>query len=118
MKFSTKIASYLILLVHQIPLNSTAQERDVTDQGQVWTGYMTTTRISEKYAIWIDFHYVPDGFFVARIGLTRRFFENMNVTADYAYLSLPVTSNNIKLNSNEHRPWAQIVVNHKVSSKL
>lgn len=109
---------YVFLVLQLVLFSGNAQERDVIDQKQVWAGYMTSSRISEKYAIWNDFHYVPDGFFVARTGLTRRFFQNMNLTAGYAYLSLPVTSNEVKLNRNEHRPWAQVVVNHKVSNKL
>lgn len=93
-------------------------QNDVIDNEQVWVGYMTSSRISEKYYIWNDYHYVPDGFFVARTGLTRRFFENLDLTAGYAYLNLPVTSEGNELNRNEHRPWAQMVVNHKVSNKL
>ena len=84
----------------------------------MWVGYMTSGKLSEKYSLWNDFHYVPDGFFVARTGLTRFFHENLNLTAGYAYLNVPTQSDGVSLNRNEHRPWMQMVANHKVSNKL
>ncbi len=114
-----KVSWILFTILLNIILTSKLKaQSDVINNEQVWLGYMTSAQISEKYFLWNDYHYVPDGFFVARTGLTRRFFSNLDVTAGYAYLNLPVVSDGIDLNRNEHRPWAQMVVNHKVSSKL
>ncbi len=95
-----------------------AQEKQITSNEQFWVGYMTSGKISEKYSIWNDFHYVPNGFFVARTGLTRFFQKNLNVTAGYAYLNVPTQSEGVELSRNEHRPWMQMVAKHKVSNKL
>lgn len=114
-KISFIFLSLLLLSNFASELNA---QNEVINNEQSWVGYMTSAQISEKYYLWNDFHYVPDGFFVARTGLTRRFFENLDVTAGYAYLNLPVTSEGNNLNRNEHRPWSQLVVNHKVSKKL
>lgn len=95
-----------------------AQEKEISNNEQFWIGYMTSGKLSEKYSLWNDFHFVPDGFFVARTGLTRFFHKNLNLTAGYAYLNVPTFSETIKLNRNEHRPWMQMVANHKISDKL
>ncbi|MGY6560546.1 MAG: DUF2490 domain-containing protein [Luteibaculaceae bacterium] len=93
-------------------------ERNVTHQNQQWVGYMTATKINDKWSIWNDFHYVPGAFFVARPGISRHFYKNLILTGGYAYLNLPVTSLETNLNRTEHRPWAQLVANHKVSDKI
>lgn len=108
----------LFIFVITINLHAQEQEKEITNNEQLWMGYMTSGKLSDKYAIWNDFHYVPNGFFVARTGLTRFFHQNLNLTAGYAYLSIPTQNEGITLDRNEHRPWMQMVANHKVSNKL
>lgn len=95
-----------------------SQNKEITDNNQFWGGYMTSAKLSNKYYLWNDFHYVPDGFFVARTGITRTFFEKLYVTAGFAYLNIPTTSNDVKLNRTEYRPWMQMVANHKLTDRL
>jgi hypothetical protein len=95
-----------------------SQEKTVVHQQQQWVGYMTSGKLSEKWSVWNDFHYVPDGFFVARTGISRHFYSNLTLTGGYAYLSIPALSQEVKLFRTEHRPWAQLVANHKVSNRL
>ena len=95
-----------------------SQEKEIKTNQQFWGGYMTSAQISEKYFLWNDFHYVPDGFFVARTGLTRAFYEKLYLTSGFAYLNIPTLSNNVKLNRTEYRPWMQMVANHKLTNDL
>ncbi len=81
------------------------QQREVRQNNQYWLGYMTSTKLNEKYALWNDFHLVPEGFALVRTGLTRNF-TNVAVTGGYALLWLPTGSDN-QLRRHEHRPWGQ-----------
>lgn len=67
---------------------------------------MTSTQLNKKYSLWNDAHFVPDGFFLIRTGITRHL-KPVNITAGYAYGRLPVSAGNGSLNRAEHRPWAQ-----------
>ncbi|WP_188405664.1 DUF2490 domain-containing protein [Psychroflexus salis] len=110
--------SFFILILSLFSIFISAQDKEITSNEQFWMGYMTSGKISEKYSLWNDFHYVPNGFFVARTGLTRFFHKNLNLTAGYAYLNVPTINEGVELKRNEHRPWMQMVANHKVSPKL
>ncbi|MGF1636994.1 MAG: DUF2490 domain-containing protein [Cyclobacteriaceae bacterium] len=92
-----------------------AQQKEVTEQFQSWVGYMTSTRITEKFSWWNDFHYVPGGFFVARTGLTYHFPQRVNITGGYGFLELPTGSIGKELKRREHRPWGQLVVSNPIS---
>lgn len=81
------------------------QQKEVRRNNQYWVGYMTSATLSEKYALWNDFHYVPEGFALIRTGLTRNF-GNAAVTGGYAFLWLPFGPDN-HLKRHEHRPWGQ-----------
>lgn len=99
-------------------LSTFAQEKEITSNEQFWMGYLTSGKLSEKYSLWNDFHYVPNSFFVARTGLTRYFHKNLNLTAGYAYLNIHTLSEGVKLKRKEHRPWMQMVASHKISDRL
>jgi hypothetical protein len=92
--------------------------KQVSEQQQFWFGYMTSGKINEKWSLWNDFHYVPDGFIVFRTGLSRKLIDNLVLTSGYAYLQVPTQAGNKVVARNEHRPWGQFVVNHKVSNRL
>jgi hypothetical protein len=98
---------YVLVLIH-LPLIATAQTKTISTNQQVWFGYMTSTKLNDSYSVWNDFHYVPEGFFVARTGLTHHA-KNTNLTAGYAFLLLPQSTAEPKLKRQEHRPWAQVV---------
>lgn len=109
LSLSAKLPEYWILfLLTILPSCGIAQDKVVIHNQQVWLSYVTSIKISKHYAVWNDFHYVPDGFFVARTGLTHTS-KYINITAGYAFLLLPVSLENLKLERKENRPWAQIV---------
>lgn len=83
------------------------QAKSVREVQQIWLGYMSSTKLSSSYSWWNDFHYVPQGFFVARTGITRQI-KSVNLTGGYAYLLLPTYPGNTQLQRIEHRPWAEI----------
>lgn len=92
-------------------------ESQVKQQGQVWLAYMTQTRFTNLLSLWNDFHFVPDGFFVLRTGLTFHLPENINATAGYAYVGLPMGQLAPELKRPEHRPWMQVVHSHPLGEK-
>lgn len=112
--FSTLITIWLLALSGAVTLR--AQQREVTDNNQVWLGYMTSTRLNDNYSIWNDFHYVPEGFLVLRTGLTRHY-KHTAITAGYGHLWLPLSQANPALKRNEQRPWAQVQFNLPISER-
>ena len=98
------IAFSFFLLWIIFPFKIYAQTKSVQ---QVWFGYMSSTRLSQHYSWWNDFHYVPQGFFVGRTGITRHI-KSVNLTGGYAFLLLPTYSGNPQLLRKEHRPWAEV----------
>jgi hypothetical protein len=92
----------------------TAQKK-VDPNNQVWVGYMTSGKISERYSLWNDFHYVPESFGIIRTGFTRHLSTTAAVTAGYAYLWLSPKTGVTELNRNEHRPWGQLQLNLPVA---
>lgn len=105
-KSKGKFKLSLLLSISVTCISGFSQTKDVNDVKQVWLGYMSSTRLSQHYSWWNDFHFVPQGFFVARTGITRHI-KSVNLTAGYAYLLLPTYSGS-SLQRKEHRPWAEI----------
>ncbi len=105
-KVSVLLCCSVLLLSKSI--NSMAQSKNVKSVNQFWLGYMSSTKLSEHYSWWNDFHYVPEGFFVARTGITHHF-TSFNLTGGYAFLLLPQSQLNPILTRREHRPWGQVV---------
>ena len=89
-----------------------AQATSVDTRYQLWLGYMTQLRFSERYGWWNDAHFVPGSFYVLRTGLTYRWTERLHATLGYAYLGLSLGSTG-KLERPEHRPWGQLVYNQR-----
>lgn len=105
----------MLLLWLALPSELAAQQKEVQQNDQVWLGYMTSARVSERFSIWNDFHYIPEGFGVARTGLTTHFPNRIDLTAGYAHVWLPVGD---ELRRHEHRPWAQVVIPTPLGSNL
>ncbi len=85
-----------------------ATEKTITEQAQLWLGLMTQTRVSKPISLWNDVHFVPQGFFLARTGVTWHFTESMSGTGGYAFGLLPVGTP-VALERVEHRPWLQLL---------
>lgn len=112
---SFKCTALIMFLL--IPVTLYAQDRSTQTNNQYWLGYMTSTRISDKYSVWNDFHLVPEGFAVVRTGLTRNF-PKASITGGYAFLWLPPGSGNTSLTRLEHRPWGQVQFTLPVSGRI
>ena len=113
-----KLRNIIVLYFFLVSLVSLAQtNKSIKANKQIWFGYMTSAPINSHYSLWNDFHFVPKGFCVARTGLTRHW-DNVAVTGGFAYLGLPVSSNNKSLKRNEYRPWAQITWNATTRTHL
>jgi hypothetical protein len=92
------------------------QAKTTVENNQLWLGYITSTKVSDHYSIWNDFHYVPEGFGIVRTGLTRHF-SNHSITGGYAFAWLTPGGDNKTLSRHEHRPWAQLQFNLPVNTK-
>ena len=114
--FIRRIRTGLFFLLF-VPALLHAQSKTVHTGNQYWIGYMTSSKIAEKYSVWNDFHLVPEGFCVVRTGLTRHF-ANTAITGGYAFLWLPPGSGKTALTRLEHRPWGQIQFNLPVNDKF
>lgn len=106
-----------ILSISMLLSADTFAQRSITSQSQYWLGYMTSTELSHQYSWWNDTHYVPDGFFILRTGLTYTV-KKASVTAGYAHAWLPASSSNTDLIRNENRPWAQVQFTLPINTAL
>jgi hypothetical protein len=86
-------------------------------RGEIWGGYISSVKISDHFAVWNDFHFVPNSFFASRHGLTWAVNNNFDLTSGYAFVTTSTAFSN-KLNRLEHRPWGQVVARFNVSGKF
>ncbi|MCC5918018.1 MAG: DUF2490 domain-containing protein [Cryomorphaceae bacterium] len=75
---------------------------------ELWGGYITTTKLNEKFSLWNDFHYVTNAFWANRHGITYELHKYVGVSAGYAYVTTatPFTNDFIR---DEDRIWWQVV---------
>lgn len=105
-----------VFLLSFLPLGA-ATRTDETS-AQYWLGYITSYRLSERYSLWNDWHYVPTSFFVSRHGVTRHLSSQVSVTGGYAWALLTTPgSGSDRLDRFEHRPWAQLLLNIPLGTK-
>ncbi|MEZ4824799.1 MAG: DUF2490 domain-containing protein [Bacteroidia bacterium] len=119
MKTSEKnrIPGLLILLIvfALVPGFVQGQNKTIVNSQHIWLAYMTSAKINKNYSLWNDVHYVPNGFFIARTGITRHF-DNISITGGYTFALLPLPTPAHNLGRIEHRPWGQIQVVHPVNN--
>lgn len=92
--------------------------RELAHQPQLWLGYMTQTRVSDRASLWNDAHFVPSSFYIVRTGATVHPTESTALTAGYAYLGLPAGSLTRDFKRTEHRPWGQGVYSGAVTDGI
>lgn len=106
----------LIFILFQ-GLKQMAQE-DFVYENQVWVGYLTDTKVSNRISIWNDVHYVPESFLILRTGATYRFNFSEKVkgstTLGFARLWL-YSRNDATPTKNEYRPWGQTVASFQLN---
>jgi hypothetical protein len=86
---------------------------------ETWWGVMTSVRVSEKWSVWNDAHFVDETFFIYRTGMTyhnKR--DNIVTTAGYSWLRLTTPLSEGKLIRTEHRPWMQTIFRVPSTKKL
>lgn len=86
---------------------------------ETWWGIMSSVRVSEKWSVWNDAHFVDETFFIYRTGMTyhnKR--DNIVTTAGYSWLRLTTPLSEGKLIRTEHRPWMQTIFRVPSSKKL
>ncbi|MDO5615776.1 MAG: DUF2490 domain-containing protein [Cruoricaptor ignavus] len=91
-------------------------QNEMTHESQAWIGYITQSKVSNKFSIWNDAHLVPNSFLVLRTGGTYHFNLNEKLkgttTLGYAHLWLYPAKNSDNPTRNEHRPWGQTTLSH------
>jgi hypothetical protein len=114
MKRITKIGGFLLILFQNF--QSFSQEY-FSYENQVWVGYITSARISDRISIWNDAHFVPESFLILRTGATYHFKYNEKVsgttTLGFARLWL-YSRNEATPTKNEFRPWGQTTASFKL----
>lgn len=99
----------LFLLIGSFVHDLYSQE-DFIYENQVWVGYLTSARVSDRISIWNDAHFVPESFLIVRTGATYHFKYSEKVkgssTLGFAKLWL-YSQNDITPTRNEYRPWGQ-----------
>lgn len=88
-------------------VNAISQTKVNHHEGQVWIGYMTTAKLSERLGLWNDVHWASENFFISRHGLTYSLLLNMSITGGFAWGFLGVSDGSLE--RLELRPWGQIV---------
>ena len=93
-------------------------QEDFIYENQVWVGYLTSSRVSDRISIWNDAHFVPESFLIVRTGATYHFnfSEKVRGTSTLGFARLWLYSRNgITPTRNEYRPWGQTVASFNLN---
>lgn len=107
MNFYKHIFCCVILVFFSLKSHS---QEDFIYENQVWIGYLTSAKVSDRISIWNDAHFVPESFLIVRTGATYHFnfSEKVRGTSTLGYGRLWLYSrNDITPTRNEFRPWGQ-----------
>lgn len=110
-----RFSRYILLVVFLSVQFSFAQTKQTTTQQQVWLGYLSQTRLSNKWGIWVDGsirtreHFFTDLYQrVIRVGLTYYVYDATRITAGYAFMNHYPGDNHKDISQPEHRLWQQL----------
>jgi len=113
MKF-LRISIYLPLF---LAITASFSQNKITENQQLWLGYITESKFSESFSWWNDTHWVPESFLIVRTGLTYHFGEKYKMTSTLGYghtwIYPPEGSSTFRP---EHRPWGQTTLSHQFNS--
>ncbi len=91
-----------------------AQTKSIETETQTWLGYVTQTRLSEKWTLWFDIHHRRRDNFIdhyvlqlERIAVIYNLSPQIRLFAGYAYFHNAPQGSQV-LSPDEHRPWEQI----------
>jgi len=104
--------------------DANAQSKQTERFNQVWMGYFTQTRFSNKWGAWADFHLRTKEDFVnnfsqsiVRAGLTYYINDVTKFTLGYAYVTNYPGDNHKQISQVEHRLWQQVQWHTKYGKK-
>lgn len=106
----------LCILLQSIGFVAGAQTQKHTEHlQQIWLGYFSQIRFSDKIGLWTDLNLRTKDDFVnnfsvsiVRIGLTYYVTTDTKLTAGYAWVNFFPGDNHKNISQPEHRPWQQI----------
>lgn len=107
----------LFSLFSLLLLISTSKAQKITSHDErVWLGYITQSRVSNRFSLWNDAHWVSRGFGIVRTGLSYHFNNKPNIitTVGYAHLWIYPAPGKETFRP-EHRAWGQTTATHKYS---
>jgi hypothetical protein len=118
MDFYKKFHLLLVSILLLTPVISNAQQQFQYDY-ETWWGVMSSIRVSEKWSVWNDAHFVDETFFIYRTGMTyHNNRDNIVTTAGYSWLRLTTPLSEGRLIRTEHRPWMQTIFRVPSTKKL
>lgn len=100
------ISIFMVLMAN----DANSQGQDVQTNYETWYGLMTSSRLSNRFSWWNDFHHVNNLFWIARTGITyHNKPDNIVATLGYGGLGLGAPWSDGSLIRREQRPWGQVV---------
>ncbi len=106
--------NFLIFFLVTATTFVTAQ-KTVTDDQQTWLAVFNQTRFSQRWGLWFDGHLrLRDDFVnkasvgIFRPGLTYYAYDDLRLTAGYAYVHFFPAEGHANVAVPEHRPWQQV----------
>lgn len=112
-----RIYQFIIVFTLSCCINNLYSQEDFIYENQVWVGYLTSSRVSEKISIWNDAHFVPQSFLIVRTGATYHFnfSEKIRGTSTLGFARLWLYSrDDLTPTRNEYRPWGQTTASFNV----
>ena len=113
----TWIEKGIVGLLWVLALGINGLHGQVTHQGEGWLGYISSVKLTDKWAVWNDAHFVPQSFYIHRHGLTYTLHQQAKLSGGIAWLktATPFTRQLVR---NEHRWWWQIDTRSPLTPKL
>ncbi len=110
-----RLGCFLILVI-LLSANTTKSQNITSRDTRVWLGYVTQSRVSNRFSLWNDSHWVSHGFGILRTGASYHFNNKANVvtTLGYAHLWIYPAPGNQTFRP-EHRAWGQTTATHKLN---
>lgn len=109
-----KLFQISILFLFLTCFVETYSQNKITENQQLWFGYITQSKITDNLSWWNDVHWVPESFGLARTGITYHFGKKnqMTSTVGYAFGKIYPPEGNETFRP-EHRLWGQTTLSHK-----
>jgi hypothetical protein len=95
--------------------NAAAQQKQTEYINQAWFGYVSQTRLSDRWGVWLDLHLRTKEDFVNdlstaifRPGISYYANDRLRFTVGYAYVNFFPADDHSGVSQPEHRPWQQV----------